>query len=220
MSTDLWLFVFAAIQALGVILTFFRLDVTVLSKLRLNAAGRPVSTRERVMVLLAIGALVSAGLGLALRVTGIEGHDDTINPENAGRIVRDWLDDPGLALSVRRRDAPDTSFIIDVTLHGRAMTITQSRTRNGYLYIGSNIDTSDTTRAALNNVPKPQLMEMLRTLHAQLALLGIEYRNLGPPFTGILIQITEPITPDLTKHSLILDINRCESGIAVDQGSV
>jgi hypothetical protein len=61
MPTERWLFLFAALQALGVILVFFRVDVRVFKGLHLSAW--PTDLRQRIMFVLSVGSLVLSVYG-------------------------------------------------------------------------------------------------------------------------------------------------------------
>lgn len=143
-----------------------------------------------------------------------------ITSDNAPLITRQWLDDAGLNLAIRRRDAPEAVFVLDITMNGRNMTLSQPRNRLSYLMLGTNINIAQEVRTNLTNVPRRELMEMLRSLHAQLGFLGIQYRNLGPPFEGIFLMIAVPITSDLDKYELVRAINRLDIGIALTREGI
>jgi hypothetical protein len=63
MDSNSWLFVFAAIQAIGVLLAFFRVDVRILEYLRPGTTMPLVSRREWFMAILAIGSVVVSAVG-------------------------------------------------------------------------------------------------------------------------------------------------------------
>ena len=63
MNSNAWIFAFAAIQALGAILTFFRIDVRFFSQSRPDVPVMPATARGKVVVGLFIGALAFCGIG-------------------------------------------------------------------------------------------------------------------------------------------------------------
>lgn len=60
---EFWLFVFAAIQAIGVMLTFFRVDVALLKSMHVPINSVGPTRREKFMVSLAVGSLVLCTIG-------------------------------------------------------------------------------------------------------------------------------------------------------------
>jgi hypothetical protein len=63
MDSNTWLFVFAGIQALGVVLAFFRVDVRILQIFD-KAVSMPLSTRrEKFMAILAVGSILFCAVG-------------------------------------------------------------------------------------------------------------------------------------------------------------
>jgi hypothetical protein len=63
MDLNSWLFIFASIQALGVILAFFRVDVRLLRSINVNRVTDTPTRREKVMCVLAFGAFVLCVIG-------------------------------------------------------------------------------------------------------------------------------------------------------------
>jgi hypothetical protein len=81
-----WLFVFAGIQALGVLLAFFRIDVTILRRFNGAALMPLISRREKVMAILALGSLILSIWGLySAPTTRIDAYD----PGAKLRVIRD-----------------------------------------------------------------------------------------------------------------------------------
>src|SRR5947207_2909394 len=120
------LFIFAAIQALGVILLFFRIDVRLMRRLmrRLGRGSADVtspSQRERLMTLFAVGSLCLAAYGLwnqpkadpFVRVVKTWGTTGGYGPAQGCRMT---IDGARLADYARKFDLAITCGVSDPTI--------------------------------------------------------------------------------------------------------
>jgi len=143
---------------------------------------------------------------------------NTITVENASVLTRQWLDDSGLVYSVKRRENPKAIFILDLTAHGRGITLSQNKEHSEYLILSAAVDYDPSLLAGLKRAPKREVMDGFRSIHSQIALAGIEYENTTPTFPSeMLLSMHIPITSDLTKDKLIESVAKIDAALSITQ---
>jgi hypothetical protein len=172
---DTWLFGFAAIQAIGVVLAFFRVDIRLLAKSRQTAMMNSTK-REKVMAVLAFGSLALCGIAFYTRPP--KSIPETLNNANPEKTIKSWLSDSGNAF-IEITD-PKTIFTLSITeADGSHFMVYRYKGMDNKLFFNMEYSLPDGLPDALAKLSHADQLKFISGMYLELARAKVAWRQNG-----------------------------------------